>query len=321
MKAWYFERGRLQALAPESLDEALSREGKGWLWLAFEAREVSKPSFGAYAKQFELHTLALTDAKRPRHPPKYEHFDENEYLILRENLSHTDICDFEFAPISIFWGERWLLTIQHRYSTAMESVLRELQEKTSRHITQPVDAVVRLSRRVNDHYAEQLLRIEERLEIMEDSIEAQHSDDYLKEVLSESTTLKQMARSLRYQHTALGAIAKAHKKSTQHSEHLLQDVLENVDRAATMAQMLAEISSDLMNAFLSLHAHRLNRIMQVLTVCTAVFLPLTLIAGIYGMNFEIMPELKVPWGYPLALVIMASCAGGMLYGFKRINWL
>ncbi len=76
-----------------------------------------------------------------------------------------------------------------------------------------------------------------------------------------------------------------------------------------------------LDIYLSSVSYRLNTVMRVLTVITTIFMPLTFIAGIYGMNFEYMPELKWPWGYPMALVIMGVVAAVMLIGFRRKKWL
>jgi len=88
-----------------------------------------------------------------------------------------------------------------------------------------------------------------------------------------------------------------------------------------MAALYQEFCVDLMNTYLSVSTHNLNRVMRVLTLVTAIFLPLTLIAGIYGMNFDNIPELHWPYGYFIALGLMATVTGSLVILFKKIKWL
>ncbi|MGM0565105.1 MAG: magnesium transporter CorA family protein [Pseudomonadota bacterium] len=320
MRCRIFEKGAWRESSMEEVT-GLGANDAAWAWLTFDVSELGGTEFRRCAREMSLHPLAISDARRPRHPPKYERFDENDFLILREQLDTDDLDDYRFVPLSLFWTDSWLVTVEHGGSRAVMQTLEEMQTGRNRLFEHPVDMVARLARRVNDRYTERLLMIEERLESLEEAMAEPQSDAYLREVLGESTTLKQMARSLYYQHAAVKGAMEDHRGTSEHSEHLLQDAREQIDRAASLAQMLAAISSDLMNAFLSLHAHRLNRIMQVLTVFTAIFLPLTLVAGIYGMNFEHMPELQVAWGYPAVLIFMLSCVVGLLLLFRRLRWL
>ncbi|MDH5344583.1 MAG: metal transporter, partial [Gammaproteobacteria bacterium] len=99
------------------------------------------------------------------------------------------------------------------------------------------------------------------------------------------------------------------------------DLFENMDRLATLCQLNQELAVDLLNSHLSIVSHRLNIVMRVLTVATIVFLPLGLMAGIYGMNFEHMPELSWRYAYFTLLGLMASTATGLIIYFRRKRWL
>jgi magnesium/cobalt transport protein CorA len=99
------------------------------------------------------------------------------------------------------------------------------------------------------------------------------------------------------------------------------DVVEHVERVLGQAQHLQAQLESLVQIHFAATAHRTNEIMRVLTIVAAVFLPLSLIAGIFGMNFDYMPELKLRYAYPCALAFMLLVGGGMLYYFRRRNWL
>jgi magnesium transporter len=101
----------------------------------------------------------------------------------------------------------------------------------------------------------------------------------------------------------------------------IRDVYDHVVQIVDTIETLREMVSASLDIYLSSVSYRLNAVMRVLTVITTIFMPLTFIAGIYGMNFEYMPELKWPWGYPMAIGIMGLVAAIMLIGFRRKKWL
>jgi magnesium transporter len=107
-------------------------------------------------------------------------------------------------------------------------------------------------------------------------------------------------------------------KSTQ---RYLRDAYDHTIHVIDAVESFRDMLSGLHDAYLSSLSNRMNEIMKVLTIIATLFIPLTFIAGIYGMNFEFMPELKWPWGYPLILGLMLLAAGGLLLFFKRKGWL
>jgi magnesium transporter len=104
-------------------------------------------------------------------------------------------------------------------------------------------------------------------------------------------------------------------------QHELNDLFEHQERAGSLTQLYYGLASDLIDGYISLAAHHLNSIMKTLTIVASIFIPLTFIAGIYGMNFENMPELKAPEGYFLVLVVMALIATVLIVLFRRRRWL
>jgi magnesium transporter len=103
--------------------------------------------------------------------------------------------------------------------------------------------------------------------------------------------------------------------------HEINDVYEHQERAASLATLFYEVASDLIDGYISRASHRLNNIMKVLTIVTAIFVPLSFLAGLYGMNFEVMPELRAPHGYYILLGVMATLATALLWIFRRKRWL
>jgi magnesium transporter len=101
----------------------------------------------------------------------------------------------------------------------------------------------------------------------------------------------------------------------------LRDVHDKFERLESLTAMYYDLCGDLIEGYISLSSHRLNRTMQILTVVSAIFVPLTFVAGIYGMNFEYIPELSFKYGYFVLWGAMVAMASGLLFVFKRIRWL
>jgi magnesium transporter len=103
--------------------------------------------------------------------------------------------------------------------------------------------------------------------------------------------------------------------------HEFNDLFEHTERLTSFTALYKELADDLMNGYISMSSHRLNQIMRVLTVVTVIFLPLTLLAGIYGMNFEYMPELNVKHAFFIMLGTMVAIVTGLLLLFRKMRWL
>ena len=289
--------------------------------IIMSATEIGRSIYDSIVDFFDIHELELIDLTRSRHIPKYEKFEKNSLLIQREMISNGSLGDASYAPLSCCWSENHCLIVSHHDSRiAIELDQLISQPENNPFLEDPVELAIWISRKISGFYLKRLLEIEERLEELEEELENRLDDQFLHEVLGISTMLKKTTRTLRYQRAALKALTDSKIKSNFDTEHHFQDTLEAVDRISTLSSLLSDISSELMNAFLSLHTHRLNRIMQILTVCTVIFLPLSLIAGVYGMNFSYMPELTHPYGYPVVLGAMALCATSIVFILKKLKW-
>ena len=147
----------------------------------------------------------------------------------------------------------------------------------------------------------------------------------LKELTRYKSRLKQLRRIFQYHLMVLTTLQS--RPITQDSDsadrlmHEAIDVHDQVQRGLSLSELYYELTSDLVDAFLAMSSHRLNKVMQILTIVTVIFVPLGLLAGIYGMNFEIIPELKIPWGYYALLGTMAAIATTQLVFFRKRGWL
>ncbi len=296
------------------------------IWIDFFEEKATVES-DTMKKAFGLHPLAITDAQRERHPAKIEAFSNLTFILLKGLSADTTTIDFATIQIAIFLGQRFLLTRHSGPSVSVDKLWSETIVGT-RSINDPFvryepDALaVRLTRFVVDRYLPILLDLEKRLDVIEQEMLAHPNDKLLFELIEHKTNLKKMRRIMAY-HTAVFAQLKNEQWPAIDAKrtHEINDVYEQLERATSLATLYHELIADLQDGYISLASHRLNNIVKVLTIITVIFIPLGFLAGLYGMNFDNIPELHYKYSYYVLLSVMVIIVAALLFLFKRIKWL
>lgn len=275
-----------------------------------------------FSEYFGLHPLAIQDAQRDRHPPKLEAFEDNVFILLKGLSSASEDFEFKTIQLALFVGKRFLVTRRSARSSSTDQLWSEVQQDPALFETGPDALALRLARIVVGRYLQKLLSLEPKLESLEQEMLTNPRDEILAELIGYKTELKQFRRALIY-HVQLFADLKARRVPGIGAEriHEINDVYEQQERASSLATLYYELASDLIEGYISLASHRLNNIMKILTIITAIFVPLSFLAGVYGMNFENMPELHSQSGYFITLGIMGFIATILLLLFWRNRWL
>lgn len=290
------------------------------IWVILEGGSEDAES-ELLTQRFGIHRLAVADALRDRHPPKIEPFENTTFILLKGLDATSTSLDFGTIQLSMFLGERFLVTRSSAHSLSTEALRAALVSGEIPPDTPPAALALRLCRAIADRFMPLLTSVEDRLEEMEAEMLERPSDDLLAELVRQKGDLKRMLRILQY-HLQVFSAARTHTPvQFKGYHHELTDVQEQLDRHLSLARLYYELTDDLMNGYLSLSAHQLNQIMQTLTIVTVVFVPITFMAGIYGMNFEFMPELRFRGAYFLLLGAMLTVVTGILVFFFRRGWL
>ena len=270
---------------------------------------------------FGLHPLAITDALRSRHPPKVERFGDTLFVILRGLDVETKDINFGYIGISVFIGPRFIVTRHTGVSLSIDWLWEEAQRER-RLCTSPSQLFVALADRLVRRYLPILLALEPRFDALESEIFERPRDTLLSELTVYKSRLKQLRRIFLYHDFVLTRLAAYQDLSElKQQAHELIDVHDQVKRCESLSELFYGVAADLMDAYLATSAHRLNQVMKVLTIITVIFVPLSFMAGIYGMNFENMPELKSRSGYFVLLGIMATLVLGQLAFFRSRKWI
>ncbi len=303
----------------ELIDE-WDRSPESTIWVVIDD-ESAEDEAELLANRFGVHRLAIADALRERHPPKIEPFKDSTFVLLKGIDATSTSLDFGTIQLSLFVGDRFLVTRSSGRSVSTEKVFADLESGAIPPDSSPANLALILCRKVADRFLPLLLAVEKRLEEMEAEMLDKPSDELLAELLAQKGDLKKVLRILQY-HTQVFSSARSdtpvHLEGRQHE---LTDVQEQLDRMLSLARLYYELTDDLMNGYLSLSAHRLNQIMQTLTIVTVIFVPITFMAGIYGMNFEYIPELGYRGGYFLLLGAMLTVVATILLVFYKRGWL
>jgi len=303
----------------ELLDQ--ERGAGGWLWL--DLQDEPKPGERKLLQEhFGLDPLAIMDAQRDRHPPKLEAFDDHLFLLLKGLDAQTENIRFTTIQIALFVGEDFLVTRHTADSLSINKQWERLTHGAREADKGPLYWAYKVSRTVADRYGPVLLGLEERLDQIEDELFTSRTDTLMEELVGYNTRVKKLRRILAYHEGIFREMSREEGLLADSPlRHAFIDVHEQMERFASLAGLYQELISDLVNGYISLNGHHLNQVMKVLTVVTVVFVPLTLLVGIYGMNFEYMPELKAEHGYQILLAAMVTIAITLLALFRKMRWL
>ncbi len=280
----------------------------------------------ALGDMLNLHPLALEDVFNTQGRAKTDDFDDHVFMIMREALIRDGAMITD--QICLFAGKKYVVTLQQHSGDCLDPV-RERIRKGGRRIRMShpdylayaiVDAVV-------DGYFPVLENLGDRLSELEDTV----VENPGKAVLADTHGLKRELRQLRQavwpMREMVSAFASSSRIVREETRPYLRDCHDHVIQVLDILETYRERASSLTDIYLSSISNRMNEIIKVLTIITTIFIPLSFIAGVYGMNFDTqagplnMPELHSPVGYPAILALMLAIACALLFYFYRKGWL
>lgn len=274
---------------------------------------------------FGLHALALEDVVNTHQRPKVEPYDQHLFIVARE-MTWNDHLEHE--QLSIFLGKRFVLSFQEREGDCFAAVRERVRDKDSRiRKSGPDYLAYALLDATVDSYFPIVERVGEQLEALEPSLLAcprQNDVTRLHEIKRDLFTLRRAAWPLR---EALNVLVRDESPYvTPETRMFLRDCVDHAIQILDFVETDREMCSDLMDVYLWSVSHKLNSVMKVLTIISTIFIPLTFIAGVYGMNFHTdkplnMPELEWEYGYIVFWIVCAAIAAGLMGLFWSLGWL
>jgi len=269
---------------------------------------------------FSIHPLALEDVVHIPQQPKTESFEHHQYIVFRE-LRLTATQELEAEQISVFVGKNYVLTFQERYGDLYEPIRNRIRRNAPIRRFGPDFLGYALIDATIDGYFPVVEELGEQIESLEDAMLHRPGAERIGQLQDIKRKLLTLRRVVWPQREALNALIRDDTPMVGDPVCVyLRDCLDHCVQLIDVLETYREMASSLTDIYLSSLAHRQNEVMKVLTIMASVFIPLTLLSGIYGMNFDYMPELRWTWGYPALLLVMVALATAMLAYFRWAGW-
>lgn len=304
----------------EALIDDWRRQPDSRLWLDIYAEDSRVEE--QLLLSMNCHPLAIKDALRERHPPKLEEFSDHTFILYRGIASFDNELNHAGQSIAFFVSSRCLISRHPQAAMSIDKLMEDgavaQLQKSAAHLA------LRIMHNSAGIYLENLLAFEERLSDLEDILIDHGDDQLMRELVHYRSRLVKLRRTFNYHKNITDELKGGEYERFPDEDsisHVLTDLHDRFERLHSLAQMFYDLCGDLVDGYISITSHQLNSTMRILTVITAIFVPLGFLAGLYGMNFDYIPELKVQGGYFILLGVMGTLAVGLLYLFRRMRWL
>ena len=273
---------------------------------------------------FHFHPLTVEDCRENRHYPKIEEFPDYIYFIVHGVRADTSSDRFNTIELDGFLGPNYVITYHHdefRSINAVKQLIRTSPIACKRGagylLHQILDRIVDYYSPVIDDFDNRIDELEARIFVGKSS-----NNEMLSEIMNIKRSVLRLRRISVKQLDILLRISRGEFDLIPQSLlPFYRDIYDHLVRVADLAESYRDLITGLLDAHLSVVSNRLNEVMKVLTIFSAIMLPLTFIVGVYGMNFDNMPELHSRYGYFVTLAVMATVASGMLLFFWNKGWL
>lgn len=317
----HYDRDAMTEQHGLGLEDALSAVGPGSVtWLNVNGLHETDV-IERIGERWGLHPLTLEDVASVGQRPKLELFDDYLFVVLRMLAFENDHLADE--QLSLILGRNIVITFQERPGDVFEPLRERIRQAKGRIRSMGADYLAyALLDIVVDNYFVVLEHYSDALEAIEGDVYADPQPAVMERISSLKREALHVRKAVWPVRELMSALLRDESELfSRPVQTFLRDAYDHVIQAIDTLETLREILGSLQDSYLSSLSFRMNEVMKVLTMIATIFIPLTFLAGIYGMNFERMPELGWPWAYPALLGLMLVVTAGMVYYFRRKRWL
>ncbi len=318
-----YDEVNFQEKEVNNVEEALSLRNKSSVtWLNIDG--VHQPEIiEQVGKNFGMHPLVLEDIANTGQRPKMEDFDDYIFVVLRmlrfdekENQTKTE-------QISVILGRDFVVSFQEMEGDVFDAIRERLRSNKGRIRKMGADYLAyALIDAVVDNYFMVLENLGETIEDIEDKLVTNPTAETLRTIHDLKREMVFLRKSVWPLREVINRLERSESPLINKSTFVyLRDVYDHTIQVMDAVETFRDMLSGMLDIYLSSVSNRMNEVMKVLTVIATIFIPLTFIAGIYGMNFRYMPELELAWSYPAVLILMLIIALLMVVYFRRKKWI
>ncbi|HWR44663.1 magnesium/cobalt transporter CorA [Sporomusa sp.] len=304
------------------LAQLSTKSGVTWI----NVRGLNSKAVESIGQQFNIHPLVLEDILNTDQRPKLE--DYGDYLcVIVKSLNVTDEApDYEAEQVSLILGSNYVISFLERLPgdrDVLAGVYERIKSGKGKIRKLGADYLLyALIDSVVDHYFLVLEHLGEKIEMVEDQIVAQPRPELLHELHALKHDMLFMRKSVWPVRELISVLERGETAHVQESTLIyLRDVYDHAIQVIETVEIYRDMLTGMMDIYLSSISNRMSEVMKMLTIISTIFIPLTFIAGVYGMNFENMPELTWEYGYPLIMSVMLGIGLIMMRYFRQKHWL
>ncbi|HRW33624.1 MAG TPA: magnesium/cobalt transporter CorA [Thermotogota bacterium] len=273
-------------------------------------------------KEFQIHPLIMEDVVNIPQRVKVDSFSDYLFLVLkmfhRQNSDH-----FYEEQVSIILGKNYVISFQEKYGDCLDSLRDRLLH--SKGIIRKMNAdylCYAIADTIFDHYFSYLEYLSENIEILEEKVTVATEEAELRKIYELKHALISLKRELWPTRECLNQFTKEEMPFiSEKVKFYFRDCYDHILQTLEITESLKELTTELLNIYLSVQGNKLNEIMKVLTIISTIFIPLSFLVGLYGMNFEYMPELSLKFGYFFLIGVMIIITLSMFLWFRKKGWI
>lgn len=276
-----------------------------------------------FGRQFNIHPLALEDILHTQQRPKFEEYGDKVFIVANSLLFKPDLYELETEQITIYFGKNFLLTFQEKEDDTFSAVRERLSARRGQVHNRKSDYLAyALLDNIVDNYFQILDQLEDRIDQLETEINDRPDPEIKEKIHRLKFQMLAMRKAVMPLREAVGKfIAYENPLPDESIAFFVRDLYDHVIRVSDMLETYRDMLNGLQELYLSELSIRMNNVIQVLTIITTIFVPLTFLAGIYGMNFSNMPELRWRYGYYYLLALMLLVFIAFLLYFRKKKWI
>ncbi|MGH2941760.1 MAG: magnesium/cobalt transporter CorA [Solirubrobacteraceae bacterium] len=316
----HYKDGARQHKGPLPLDEAAGRRGDGgFVWVGLH--DPDPEELREAAERFDLPKLAVEDAMQAHQRPKIEDYDDGYFLVVHSARYLDDVEEVEFGEIHVFTGPSYVIVLRHGAASDLRDARERLEEQSELLREGPAAAVWAIMDKIVDDYEPVMAGLENDVEEVEVSVFSERTDEtrriyFLRRELAEfyravHPLLQPLEQLISSEHPEISSLLREH----------VRDVADHVKRVEDAITTQRELLTSVLQANLAVISVQQNDVVKKISGWAAIITVPTLIASVYGMNFDHMPELQWRYGYPAALMVMVLVGFVLHRVLRRAGWL
>lgn len=286
-----------------------------WYWIDFDSSDENESSL--LDTHFHFHHLAIEDCLHFLQRPKLDFYDNYNFFVLHA-LDNKDFTPYE---VDLFLGGNFIVSYHKIHLEEIDEVWTKVNAAENCWRDGSMYVFYQILDKLVDHYFPAVYKLEDQINVIDDNIKGASLRKLLDktfEVRSDLLRLRRVVTQMR--DLSYRILSSEHLKYIKEKHMYFSDVYDHLLRLTEMIESSLALTSEFRDSYLSVNSHKMNKIMMLLTVVTTIFIPLTFIVGVYGMNFKYMPELEFKYGYFVALGVMLFIGIFMFMWFKRKGW-